>query len=104
MARSEFSKKTKLAAWDRCQGICECCSMKIIGTPEYDHAVADGLGGGNELENCEVLCRKCHRLKTSEHDVPKIAKAVRLNEKAKGVRSKRRWPSRKFNGQVNWNR
>lgn len=105
MSRKEFTKSVKLAAWNRCNGICECCEMKITGRPEYDHELADGLGGDNSIDNCKVLCSKCHRAKTSNHDVPMIAKATRLKEKAAGIRKpKRKWPSRKFDGTVNWNR
>ena len=104
MTRKEFSKSTKLAVWDRCKGFCEACQQKIIGRPEYDHICPDGLYGSNEIENCQALCVKCHRLKTTTEDVPKISKADRLREKAAGVRAKRKWPSRKFNGSISWNR
>jgi 5-methylcytosine-specific restriction endonuclease McrA len=109
MTRTEFSKSTKLQAWNRCQrsGIpyCECgCEQKIVGRPEYDHKLADGLGGDNSLENCVVMNAKCHRIKTSREDVPMIAKADRLREKAAGIRSKPKWPSRKFNSDIDWNR
>jgi len=105
MTRSEFTKSTKLAAWSRCNGFCEECRMKIIGIPEYDHICPDALYGRNDLENCQVLCVKCHKLKTAEQDVPQIAKADRLREKSQGVRTKtkRKWPKRSFPSQ-NWNR
>ena len=78
--------------------------MQIVGIPEYDHICADALDNShmphaiNSLENCQVLCKKCHRAKTSEHDVPMISKADRLREKNSGVRRKRkyRWPKKKF--------
>lgn len=90
-ARAEFSKSTKLAAWERCAGKCECgCGQRIIGTPEYDHyPVPAALGGSNELDNCRVLQRRCHRVRTAEHDVPEIAKSARVFEKRIGARDKR---------------
>lgn len=90
MSRQEFPKKVKLAAFERCKGICECgCGQKII-TAEYDHIVAAALGGSNDLDNCMVLDRRCHRKKTSSHDVPVIAKATRVFEKRAGLRKSRR--------------
>lgn len=86
--RREFSKVVKLAAWDRCQGRCECCGQKIVGTPEYDHALEDYVGGLNSLENCRVLSKKCHRLKTAESR-PEIDKTRRIVEKAAGARKSR---------------
>lgn len=80
--RQEFTAKTKLAAWDRCGGRCERCTAKIIGGPEYDHIVPAAIGGSAELDNCAVLCRTCHSLKTSKTDVPQIAKSKRIRAKS----------------------
>lgn len=85
--RREFSAKVKLAAWERCGGDCEGCCARIIGRAEYDHILPDALGGEATLENCSVLCSKCHRMKTSTGDVPRIAKAKRQQRKAIGA-----WP------------
>jgi len=98
--RQEFPAKVKLAAWERSAGHCEECMARIIGRPEYDHILPDALGGEPVLENCAVLCSKCHRLKTSTGDVPRIAKAKRQQRKAVGAwpKAKRKIPSRPFNG------
>lgn len=102
--RQEFSKATKLAAFERANGHCEVCLSKIITRAEYDHRIPCALGGDNSLENCVCSCPKCHRTKTSERDVPAISKAVRLNEKRAGARVKRGGFSkswrRKMNGEV----
>jgi 5-methylcytosine-specific restriction enzyme A len=98
MSRREFKPATKLAAWDRCKGHCETCHAKIIGGAQYDHVIADALGGEPTLENCACLCSKCHRLKTSTQDVPNIARAKRREKNSKGVsRSKGKIKSRSFN-------
>lgn len=85
-----FSKSTKLDAWNRCKGRCECgCGQKIL-TAEYDHyPVPYALDGPNDLSNCRVLDKRCHRKITSEKDVPVIAKAVRVAEKRAGLRKPR---------------
>lgn len=80
--RREFTAKIKLAAWERSGGHCEDCLARIIGRPEYDHRIPDALGGEPVLENCQVLCSKCHRLKTSGEDVPRIAETKRIKRKA----------------------
>jgi hypothetical protein len=93
--RREFSKKTKLSAWDRCKGICECGCGRKIELAEYDHyPVPAAFGGSNDVDNCRVLSRKCHRQITAEKDVPAIAKAVRIVEKRANVRVKKPWPKR----------
>lgn len=91
MRGAEFSSKTRLAAWDRCGGLCEHCGRKIVGRlrPEYDHIVPMHAGGHSTLENCQCLCNECHDLKTFkpiDGDVPKAAKSVRLRKSAAGLR------------------
>jgi 5-methylcytosine-specific restriction enzyme A len=100
--RREFSAKTKLAAWQRCGGVCECgCTTKLTGDrAEYDHRIPCGLGGGNDLDNCMVLLRGHHRTKTTE-DVAHIAKAKRRELRHVGIRKPRAiiaW--RLFNGAI----
>ena len=95
--RREFPPKVKLQAWERCGGHCEECLARIIARPEYDHVLPDALGGEPTLQNCRVLCSKCHRLKTSTEDVPRIAKTKRTKRKAIGAWPKSRpIPSRGF--------
>lgn len=96
--RQEFTKKTKLAAWTRCLGRCEKCTAKLMtGYIEYDHDLSDALGGSNDLDNCIVLCRGCHRAKTDKIDIPVIAKSNRVRDKHFGIKTKKyKWPSRSF--------
>lgn len=90
--RREFPQSVKLAAWQRCSGHCENCGVKIVAGngPNYDHRIADGLGGEPTLTNCDVLCRNCHGAKTATADVPAIAKAKRLEKLAAGVEKRGR--------------
>ena len=90
--RSEFSKSTMFAAYDRSNGNCEMCGVPFAGrSPQYDHRLPDYLGGDNSLDNCACICVKCHKTKTSDEDRPRIDKTRRLLEKKAGVRRKRRW-------------
>lgn len=86
MTRTEFTTKIKLAAWQRCKGICEACGLKILGGAEYDHVIPDALGGETTLGNCECVCAKCHRAKTND-DVSRIAKAKRQQANYIGAKS-----------------
>ena len=88
MSRLEFTKAVKAAAFQRCNGICECgCGVKIIAGdgPEYDHRIEAALGGDNSLENCVVLRARCHRAKTSSR-AGTLAKVKRTAEKNAGIR------------------
>jgi len=103
--RAEFTKATKREAWLRChdgQGLprCEGCGQQFGGRrPEYDHDKPAELGGDNSLENCKVLCPKCHRAKTLTEDMPCIVKSNRVREKHAGIRRSRyRWPRRRMKG------
>lgn len=81
MARSsEFSGKVRSLAFKRCAGKCEKCGAKLkVGEGEYDHIIPLALTGESTLDNCQVLCRPCHRdpgAKTAD-DVKAIAKSKR---------------------------
>lgn len=103
MSRREFSKGVRLQAWERCQGRCECgCGQKIIGTPEYDHIIEDTLTHDNSLENCMVMSKRCHDVKTKRNR-PAIDKTRRILEKRAGVRQGRGFRGwRKMNGDIVW--
>lgn len=78
MSRREFSKGVRAKAAARSNGLCEGCGVKLpVGGYHYDHDIADGLGGEPTLENCRVLCLPCHKVKTLEHDNPRMQKADR---------------------------
>jgi len=99
MSRAEFSKATKQAALERCGGHCEGgmhAKPFRIRKAEYDHfPVPAAIGGSNDLSNCRVLDKTCHRVITSEKDVPAIAKSNRIYEKRMGLRApKRPFPKR----------
>lgn len=88
--RQEFPGKIKLAAFERSKGHCEKCKARVIGRAEYDHILPDWLGGEPTLDNCMVMCSKCHRAKTSGEDVPRIAKAKRQRAKHIGASTTKR--------------
>jgi hypothetical protein len=93
--RYEFSKETKLLAWERSGGRCECgCGEKIYGGngPDYHHRYLPATEpGSNTLDNCQVLRRTpCHRLVTDEETTPTRAKSKRVHAKHINARDKKR--------------
>lgn len=104
MSRREFSLKTKKAAYERSGGICECgCGRPFTDQPKerphYDHAIADMLGGTNDLENCQVFRIECHDAKTYGKDMPRIVKVRREDKRRKNQEArKRKIPGSKGSG------
>lgn len=87
MSRQEFSKKTKLQAFERSGGKCEKCTAKLgPGNTEFHHETECTMGGDNGLRNCVVLCRGCHRAITSGRQRV-IAKSNRQRDKHLGIKS-----------------
>lgn len=85
--RHEFSNKTKLNAFLRCNGRCERCGARLRPAQyRYDHDIPDQMGGDNSLENCVVACITCDRPKTAA-DQTRIAKAKRAQRKNLGIRA-----------------
>lgn len=101
--RREFSKQVRRDAFMRAAGQCEgqpygerCCIKLMRGRFHYDHDIPDALGGEPVLSNCVVLCIACHKDKTSNKDVPAIAKTKRIQDREKGIRKPSRMQGRGF--------
>jgi 5-methylcytosine-specific restriction endonuclease McrA len=71
------------------KGICAACNQKIeVGKAwDIDHILPLALGGTNATDNLQILCRSCHRSKTSHSDIPRIAKTKRLKARHLGARA-----------------
>jgi 5-methylcytosine-specific restriction protein A len=115
MSRQEFSKSTRREAMTRSNGLCEGilpdgakCSVNLWQkSRHFDHIIPCGIGGTNELSNCQVLCIQCHGAKTQKIDIPIIAKARRVSDRHNGIRKPSRFPGsrdsrwkKKMNGEV----
>jgi hypothetical protein len=108
MSRKEFTKSTKRAALKRAgngdsgNATCEAtgdwyglpagqrCTAALANGVEFDHIDLDANSKDNSLENCCACCPKCHRYKTTKHDIPLAAKTLRQQDKARGIRTKSR--------------
>jgi hypothetical protein len=106
MARREFTKQTQREAFARSGFKCEAvgamygldagkrCSADLAYGVEYDHIVLDANSKDNSLENCAAVCIKCHKWKTAKHDIPMAARTVRMQDKARGIKTKPAKPLR----------
>lgn len=95
MTRSIFSRTTKAAILERAQGLCECgCGFAFDETGiHYDHyPIPAAYGGSATYDNGRALRPKCHNIITRKTDVPRIAKAKRMQEKRLGLREKKSRP------------
>lgn len=104
MARNEFTRKTKDAAWERAGAQCEATGA-LYGLPEgqrctgslhfgvhYDHVNPDRNSRDNSLENCAAVCPGCHRWKTANRDIPMIAKTNRQQSLARNTKTRKGAP------------
>jgi 5-methylcytosine-specific restriction protein A len=90
--RIEFSAATMKAALARANGKCAGCEASLsLNKYHYDHIIAANKGGDASLENCQLLCWACHKVKTRQ-DVADIAKAKRLELRHNGIRRESRMP------------
>lgn len=101
MSRLEFTAKTKRQAYARSRGICECHLVEVLRRPDgcgakltdgrirYEHILQDDIRQDNSLDNCAVLDLACWREKTDKHDLPVIAKANRIRDRARGIKRSR---------------
>ena len=107
MKRAEFSKRTRLEAFERANGYCEQCGIKLkAGNHEYHHSSFDS--SDNSLSNCVVLCSEHHSAITRER-APLLAKSNRIRERIAGINrvsgrplpgTRRSGIRRRFNGTV----
>jgi 5-methylcytosine-specific restriction enzyme A len=86
-----FSRSTKRAAYARSGGRCESPTCGIAlpagwGGINYDHIINWAISRDSSLENCAVLCAACHLKKTSNYDIPVIAKVQRIADERIGIK------------------
>ena len=91
MNRTEFSKRVRLAVWQRSNGHCEQCGIKIVAGlgPEYHHVLEAALGGEATEENALCVCIPCHRGLTRSRRF-EMDKTRRVAEKHAGLRKPKR--------------
>jgi 5-methylcytosine-specific restriction endonuclease McrA len=92
MKRKRHSRVALTEHFLALKGICHLCGGKCEGTAwDWEHVIALGAGGKDELENMRPAHRKCHASKTAT-DRPVIAKTNRLRASHLGIRKKPSMP------------
>ncbi len=62
-----FSDKQKREAYEKQNGICSKCGGRFdIDEMEADHITPWSEGGATTLENCQMLCKHCNRVKSDK--------------------------------------
>ncbi len=106
--RHEFPKSVKQAALRRSGGVCEAegkvyglepgtrCTRLLSEGVDFDHyPLPAHAEGSNTLENCQAVCRPCHKHKSATFDTPFEAKLKRSLRK-RGLGSKPPKPKAKI--------
>ena len=79
MATKEDNERKKRILMERDGNICAWCNEPLIEPTEIDHKKPRAKGGGNEMENLQVLHRHCNKKKRdSWDDAPAKGRSWRL--------------------------
>jgi 5-methylcytosine-specific restriction endonuclease McrA len=105
IARRRLSTADRVRIFQASAGLCHICGGKIHVGEAWDvsHEIPLELCGADDDTNMRPAHRKCHRIRTSETDIPDIARAKRREAKHLGAKVKRPWhptKKRKLNGEV----
>ena len=75
--RAYLSARAKASVVRRQEYLCAECAHDLDAlVVEFDHILPLALGGTNDIENFQALCRPCHLGKTGT-DITRISKADR---------------------------
>ncbi len=62
--RTRIPEDVRVAVWVRDEGRCVRCGAEE--ELQFDHVIPVAKGGGNSMENVQVLCGDCNRLKSDQ--------------------------------------
>lgn len=71
------NKRLRTLVYERDQGVCAVCK-RYDARWQHDHILPLSLGGKDDIDNAQTLCRRHHGEKTSA-EAPARAKADRLS-------------------------
>lgn len=87
MKRVKKTTKQRIEIFERHNGICHMCNLRVHAGQDWDisHEIPLEAGGKDDVTNWYVAHRKCHREHTAKVDMPLIAKVKRVRAKHLGV-------------------
>ncbi len=76
--RQHIPRWVKAHLFQACGGLCAGCldTFQQIGNMQVDHIIPVHLGGNNELENLQLLCRSCN-VKKGTKTMPELIEQLR---------------------------
>lgn len=87
-ARKRLSTRDRARIFAAAGGVCHICGGIIQAGEawEVSHPIPIALGGEDTDENRRPAHKKCHRALTAQEDIPRIAKAKRVEARHIGTR------------------
>lgn len=64
-----FNKEQREYIYDRCEGHCEKCTVKLEDDWQADHKTRFADGGDTSVSNAQALCPSCHQEKTRNENL-----------------------------------
>ena len=87
--RRAMTPKRRQTVLAKFGGCCAYPGCELTEGLEIDHTIPLEIGGRDDLDNLQPLCRSCHARKTAQ-DIKIIAKARRLRKREDGTRRERK--------------
>jgi 5-methylcytosine-specific restriction enzyme A len=88
MGRKRLSTRDRARIFAAAGGVCHICGGLIQAGEawEVSHPIPIALGGDDDDTNRRPAHKKCHRALTAQEDIPRIAKAKRVEARHLGAR------------------
>ncbi len=86
--RRRLSTRDRAALFERDNGICHMCGLRIEAGQEWEasHRIPLACGGADDMSNLSPAHKRCHRERTSDVDQPWIAKVRHQRDAHTGAR------------------
>lgn len=67
-----FNESEKFTAWVNQNGKCFVCHKRISTSSDGHHIIPHSYGGKTSIDNCALVCKECHSVKTAEEMQPQL--------------------------------
>ena len=108
MKRVKITTSMRVKIFEKDNGICHMCKLKVDAGQEWDvsHEIPLEAGGKDDISNWFVAHRKCHRHHTATVDMPLIAKVNVSERKIWVLKSQElpcQWGKLNMEKKIRWN-